>query len=145
MLNVIAASLLAGFLGTAIMTGSQLIEMRIRNRKASVTPGKAVAKILGIKFGKFSNKNQHRFSDSIHWIYGTAWGLFMIIYMYVMVSWLQAFTIFYAIIWLQGVIVMSALKIAPPFWKWKLSDNVAELIHKAVYSVSVTTIFFLLF
>jgi len=46
--NTIGRGLLAGLAGTAAMTVSSTLEMRLRGRAASSAPADATAKVLGI-------------------------------------------------------------------------------------------------
>jgi hypothetical protein len=59
----------AGVAGTAAMTLSSTIEMKLRGRPASSTPAQAAAKVLGVE-----PVDGARFSNLVHWGYGTAWG-----------------------------------------------------------------------
>jgi hypothetical protein len=69
----VGKGLLAGLAGTAAMTVSSTIEMRMRRRPASSAPADAAAKVLGIE--KFqSDAADQRFSNLVHWGYGTGWG-----------------------------------------------------------------------
>jgi hypothetical protein len=69
----IGKGLLAGVVGTAAMTLSNTIEMRVRNPQASNAPAEAAKKVLGIEEFQ-SDAAEERFSNPVHWGYGTAWG-----------------------------------------------------------------------
>ena len=62
----------AGFAGTAAMTLSSTLEMKVRGRPASSTPALAAAKVLGVE--PVDEEAKERFSNLVHWGYGTAWG-----------------------------------------------------------------------
>ena len=64
--------LFAGVAGTAAMTASNTLEMKLRNRGASSAPADAAAKVLGVE--PVDEEAQPRFSNLVHWGYGTAWG-----------------------------------------------------------------------
>jgi hypothetical protein len=71
--NVAAAfgkGIFAGVAGTAAMTLSSTIEMKVRGRPASSTPAQAAAKVLGVE--PVDEKAKARFSNIVHWGYGTA-------------------------------------------------------------------------
>jgi hypothetical protein len=73
--NVAAAfgkGIFAGVAGTAAMTLSSTIEMKLRGRPASSTPAQAAAKVLSVE--PVDEEAQGRFSNLVHWGYGTAWG-----------------------------------------------------------------------
>ena len=55
----------AGVAGTAAMTLSSTIEMKVRGRPASATPAQAAAKVLGVK--PVDEEATARFSTLVHW------------------------------------------------------------------------------
>jgi SAM-dependent methyltransferase len=70
----IGKGIVAGFAGTAAMTVSSTLEQHLRGRAASTAPADATAKVLGIsEFSTPAAKN--RFSNLVHWGYGTGWGV----------------------------------------------------------------------
>src|ERR687897_2120611 len=62
----------AGVAGTAAMTLSSTIEMKLRGRPASSAPAQAAAKVLGVE--PVDEVAKARFSNLVQWGYGTAWG-----------------------------------------------------------------------
>jgi hypothetical protein len=62
----------AGAAGTVAMTVSSTIEMKLRGRPASSAPARAAAKVLGVE--PVDEEAEARFSNLVHWGYGTAWG-----------------------------------------------------------------------
>src|SRR3954449_6665839 len=76
-INTLAGSIgkgvLAGLAGPAAMTVSSTVEARIRRRAFSTAPADAAAKVLGIS-GFRSEAAHSRFSNVVHWGYGTGWG-----------------------------------------------------------------------
>jgi hypothetical protein len=69
----VGRGLLAGLAGTAAMTISSTIEMKINDRGASSTPAQAVAEVTGVR--PADDTAQQRLNSLAHWGYGTAWGL----------------------------------------------------------------------
>jgi hypothetical protein len=59
----------AGLAGTAAMTASSTIEMKLRGRAGSSAPAEAAGKVLGIH--PQGEKEQKRFATRAHWGYGT--------------------------------------------------------------------------
>jgi hypothetical protein len=70
---VIGRGLLAGLAGTAAMTVSSTVEMKINDRGSSTTPAQAVAEVTGVR--PADDTAQQRLNTLAHWGYGTAWGL----------------------------------------------------------------------
>jgi hypothetical protein len=62
----------AGVAGTAVMTSSSTIEMKLRGRPASSAPAQAATKVLGVQ--PIDEESEARFSSLVHWGYGSAWG-----------------------------------------------------------------------
>src|SRR5438270_13898024 len=72
--TTIGRGLVAGVVGTAAMTVSSTVEAKLRRRPSSTAPADAAAKVLGIK--EFTDESAHsRFSNLVHWGYGTGWGV----------------------------------------------------------------------
>ena len=68
----VGKGLLAGVVGTAVMTVSSTLEMKIRGRQGSSAPANAAAKVLGVE--PKGEAEEARFSNLVHWSYGTSWG-----------------------------------------------------------------------
>lgn len=64
--------LAAGLAGTAAMTLSSTVEMKIRGRPPSSAPVRAASKVLGVS--PTGEKGARRFGAVAHWVYGTGWG-----------------------------------------------------------------------
>ena len=71
--STIGKGLVAGFAGTAAMTVSSTLEAKLRGRPGSSAPADAAAKVLGIQ-GFATDAAKERFSNLVHWGYGTGWG-----------------------------------------------------------------------
>jgi hypothetical protein len=68
----VGKGLFAGVAGTAAMTVSSTLEMKIRGRQASSAPAQAASKVLGVE--PTGEAEEARFSNVVHWGYGTSWG-----------------------------------------------------------------------
>jgi hypothetical protein len=68
----VGKGLFAGAAGTVAMTVSSTIEMKLRGRPPSTAPATAAAKVLGVE--PKGQKQEARFSNIVHWGYGTSWG-----------------------------------------------------------------------
>ena len=66
----IGKGLAAGLVGTAAMTVSSTLEAKLRGREFSNAPAKAAEKVLGIDHFE-SPQAESRFSNLVHWGYGT--------------------------------------------------------------------------
>ena len=64
--------LFAGLAGTAAMTVSSTLEMKLSGRGASQTPAQAAEKVLDVE--PEDEEAEARFFNLVHWGYGTTWG-----------------------------------------------------------------------
>jgi hypothetical protein len=68
----IGKGLFAGLAGTAAMTVSSTLEMKLSGRAASETPAQAAEAVLNVE--PKDEDSTARFSNLVHWGYGTGWG-----------------------------------------------------------------------
>src|SRR5437016_3963819 len=66
----IGKGLMAGAAGKLAITLYQMIEMKITKREPSKAPAKAAEKVLDIL-----PEDEKKFSQEVHWTYGTSWGV----------------------------------------------------------------------
>lgn len=71
--GAVGRGLFAGAVGTAAMTISSTVEMKVRGRQASSALADAAAKVLGIE--PPGDAQEARFSSVVHWSYGSGWGV----------------------------------------------------------------------
>ncbi|HVX01350.1 MAG TPA: hypothetical protein VHA52_13085, partial [Candidatus Babeliaceae bacterium] len=67
--SAIGRGLLAGLAGTAAITLSQMIEMRITKRKPSEAPVKVAEQVTKVK--PAAEESKEKVAQEIHWAYGT--------------------------------------------------------------------------
>jgi hypothetical protein len=131
----IGKGLLAGFVGTAAMTVSSSVEARLRGRAASSAPGRATAKVLGIK--EFEDGiAAARFNDLAHWGYGTSWGIVRGVLAAAGLSPKAATAAHGAAVWGTAQAVLPALEVAPPFFFWGRKEVAIDLWHHVVYATA---------
>ena len=133
--NTIGKGLVAGFAGTAAMTGSSTLEARLRHRQASTAPARATAKALGITAFD-SDLAQARFNDLSHWGYGTGWGVVRGVLGAVGMRPARATAAHGAAVWGSAAVTLPALDVAPPFVFWGHEEVAIDLFHHAVYAVA---------
>ena len=126
----IGKGLIAGVAGTLAMTVSQMIEMRITKRKPSNAPAKAVKKTLHIKP---SEENKDEFSNEVHWVYGTTWGIARGLLSLAGLNGFAATSLHFAALWGTAITIEPNLDIAPPITEWEPKDIAVDIFHHAVY------------
>lgn len=127
--------LVAGAFGTAVMTLSSTVEMKLRGRSASSAPADAMSKILGIE--KFtSDETRERFSNLVHWGYGTGWGAVRGLLAATGVDPRPATAAHFAMVWGTEQAMLPALEIAPPATHWGAKEIAIDAWHHATYAVA---------
>ena len=134
-LGEVAASvgkgLFAGVAGTAAMTVSSTLEMKIRGRQASNAPAQAAGKVLGVE--PTGEAEQARFSNLVHWGYGTSWGAVRGLIGAAGLEGKEATAAFFGAVWGTEQVMLPALGVAPPFWRWGAKEVAIDAFHHLVY------------
>lgn len=128
----VGMGLFAGVVGTAAMTVSSTLEMKIRNRPPSNAPAEAAAKVLGIE--PRGDEEQARFSTLVHWGYGTAWGVARGLAGAAGLEGTRATAAHFGAVWGSEQIMLPALGVAPPFWQWGTKEVAIDAFHHLVYA-----------
>ena len=139
----IGRGILAGAAGTAAMTASSTIEAKLRGRPSSTAPAKAAARALGIE--TFDDGEAYaRFSNLVHWGYGTGWGVAR--------GMLRAFGVrprlataaHFATLWGSSLYSLPKYDVAPPVTEWAAEDVAIDVLHHLVYVSATAAAFELL-
>ena len=128
----VGKGLFAGAAGTAAMTVSSTIEMKLRKRPASTTPARAAAKVLGVE--PAGEEEQERFSNIVHWSYGTGWGAARGLIGFAGLSGPAAAAAHFAAVWGSELMMLPGLKVAPPPWEWGAQEIAIDAFHHIVYA-----------
>lgn len=137
--SAVGRGLLAGAIGTAAMTISSTAEMKLRGREASSAPADAAGKVLGIQ--PRDEDGKARFSNVVHWGYGTSWGGVRGMLSAVGVDGPKAALSHFALLWGSEQVMLPSLEVAPPPWEWGAQELAIDAFHHAVY-VTATAVAF---
>jgi hypothetical protein len=130
--NGIGKGIVAGVAGTAAMTVSSTIEARLRGRSFSTAPAKAATKALGIE--QFDDGAAYaRFSNLVHWGYGTGWGVARGVMRSLGVSPRLATPAHFAALWGSALYSLPKYEVAPPVTEWEGEDIAIDVFHHLVY------------
>jgi hypothetical protein len=132
----VGKELFAGAAGTAAMTVSSTLEMKIRGRPASNAPADAAAKVLGVE--PKGEKEQVRFSNLVHWGYGTAWGAVRGLIGAAGLEGSKATAAHFGAVWGSEQVMLPALDVAPPFWTWGTKEVGIDAFHHLVYATATS-------
>ena len=130
----IGKGLFAGFAGTLAITTSQKIEMKIRGRAPSDSPAEAAGKVLGVQ--PSGEEEKKRFSQIVHFGYGTAWGAVRGILAAAGVPPPLATALHFAAIFGTAMVMLPALKVAPPVSEWGAESIAIDSLHHLVYALA---------
>ena len=116
-----------------------MIEMKLTKRKLSEAPPEAAEKVLEVKPETEEDKQQ--FSQMVHWVYGSSWGLMRSVLYLFGLSGLPAISIHFATIYSTALIMPSSLKVAPPLKEWSAKEFITGALHHAVYAIAAGLVF----
>jgi hypothetical protein len=132
----VGKGLFAGLVGTAAMTMSSTVEMKVRGRKPSSAPADAAAKVLGVSPVGESEKT--RFSNLVHWGYGTSWGAVRGLLGALGLRGPAAAAAHMGTVWGTELVMLPALDVAPPATEWGGTEVAIDAWHHAVYAVATS-------
>ncbi len=134
MAAAVGKGLLAGAAGTAAMTASSMIEMKIQDRAGSSVPADAAAKVLGVR--PVDEDAEARFANIVHWGYGVGWGSVRGILGAAGLSGPAATAAHFATVWGSEQVMLPALGVAPPITEWGAKEIAVDTLHHAVYAIA---------
>jgi hypothetical protein len=128
----VGVGLAAGLAGTAAMTASSSIEMKLRGRSGSSAPAQAAGKVLGVR--PEGEKENKRFGTLVHWGYGTGWGAVRGILACAGLPAPAATAAHMAAVWGAEQVMLPALGVAPPATEWGVKEIAIDAWHHLVYA-----------
>jgi hypothetical protein len=137
--TAIGVGLLAGLAGTAAITISQMIEMKLTKRPPSNVPAEAVSKVLDVKSTDDSKKE--KVSQEVHWVYGTSWGIVRGLISLSGLKGIPATLIHLAAIWGTAQVMLPSLKLSPPVTKEAPETIGIDVLHHTVYAVTAGLVY----
>ena len=141
--DAIGRGLLAGTAGTAAMTVSSTLEANLRGREPSTAPAKAATKALGIESFE-DGEAYERFSNLVHWGYGTGWGVARGLLRLVGFGPRLATAAHFAAVWGSALYTLPKLEVAPPVTEWGAEEVAIDVLHHLVYVTATAAAFELL-
>jgi hypothetical protein len=132
----IGKGLLAGLAGTAAITLSQMIEMKITGRKPSEAPVKVASETTGVK--PANEEQKEKVSQEIHWAYGTSWGIARGIIGLTGLKGPAATLLHFATVWGTAMVMLPAFKAAPPVTEEDPQAIAIDGLHHAIYAIATS-------
>jgi hypothetical protein len=128
----VGKGLFAGVAGTAAITVSSTLEMKILGRQASSAPAQAASKVLGVE--PTGEAEEARFPNVVHSGYGTSWGAVRGLVDTIGIEGPSATATHFLTVWSTEQIMLPAPSVAPPFWQWGAKDVAIDALHHLVYT-----------
>jgi len=141
--RIIGNGAVAGLAGTAAMTLSSTIEAKLRGRPFSKAPAKAAQKVLGIATFE-TPRDEARFSDLVHWGYGTQWGIARAALRELGLGPKLSTPAHFLAVWGSAFFTLPALDVAPPVTLWETEDVAIDVFHHVVYATATAVAYELL-
>jgi hypothetical protein len=138
----VGKGLFAGAAGTAAMTVSSTLEMKLRGRPGSSSPARAAEKVLGVQ--PVDAKAEARFANLVHRGYGTAWGAASGLIAAAGLSGPAATAAHLAAVWGSEQVMLPALDVAPPLTEWGAREVAIDAFHHLVYAAATGAAYSLL-
>lgn len=132
----VGKGLFAGVAGTAAMTVSSTLEMKVRGRPASNAPADAAGKVLGVE--PKDERGEARFATLVHWGYGTGWGAVRGLVGAAGLKGPAAAAAHFGAVWSSEQVMLPALDVAPPFWTWGAKEASIDAFHHLVYAAATS-------
>jgi hypothetical protein len=130
----------AGALGTAAMTVSSTLEMRLRGREPSTVPARAAAKVLGVE--PAGDVGAHRFATIVHWAYGSGWGAARGAIGALGLRGASATVAFFVVVWGFELALLPRLDVGvPPVSEWQPPEIAVDALHHAVYATATGAVY----
>jgi hypothetical protein len=126
--------LFAGLAGTAAMTVSSTLEMKLSGRAASETPAQAAEEVLRVE--PEDEEAEARFSNLVHWGYGTAWGSVRGLLASAGLRGPAATAAHLGLVWGSEQVVLPALNVSAPVFKYGGKATATDLLHHTVYATA---------
>jgi hypothetical protein len=130
----VGIGLAAGLAGTAAITASTMLESKLRGREASQAPAEAAQKVLGVE--PTSAKHKARFSNLVHWGYGTGWGAARGLLDAAGLPPIAATAAHAALIWGAEQAMLPTLQVAPPPTEQSATELAVDGAHHLLYAVA---------
>lgn len=137
--GAVGRGLFAGVVGTAAMTLSSTVEMKLRGREGSSAPADAAAKVLGVE--PKGDAEKARFSNLVHWGYGTGWGAVRGLVAATGLRGPAAGAAHLGLVWGGELAMLPALGVAPPVKEWGATELAIDALHHTVYAVATSLAF----
>jgi hypothetical protein len=131
----IGIGIVAGLVGTAVMTAAQMIEMQFSGREPSDTPYKAVKKTFG--FEAQSDEAKELISNVTHFAYGSTWGIPRGLLAAFGTDSLAGTSAHFGAVWGTELSLLPAMGVMEPVTEWQPKAIAEDAMFHAIYALAV--------
>ncbi|MBA3370485.1 MAG: hypothetical protein H0T96_03410 [Thermoleophilaceae bacterium] len=138
-LGAVIKGLVAGAIGTAVMTAYQLAVANAMGSGPSNVPGEVGKRVLeGVFQREVSDEQVEQLTNPVHVIYGVSWGpLYGIVQSSLSRGSGRHGLAFGTAVWGASLVQLPAMKLAPPVWEMSPSSIALDLSYHLVYGIGV--------
>lgn len=121
----------SGLAGATVMTAFQrLVEMPLSGRAESEAPAKLATKLLPL--GPKSRRQRRQLNYGAHFAVGSGWGVAHSLVARRGLRGQRAVAAVFALMWTGDVLLMAALGLDEPPWRWSRRDLAIDVVDKLV-------------
>jgi hypothetical protein len=137
--SAIGKGLLAGIAATAVMTLSQMIEMKITKREPSDATIKVAEGTAGVK--PATEDDKQKLSQELHWSYGTAWGVARGLIGLTGLKGLPATLVHFGAVWGTALIMLPKHNAAKPINEQQPKEIAIDVLHHSIYAITAGLVY----
>ena len=131
--GAVGRGLVAGVVGTAVMTVVQQADVAVSGRAPSAVPGQVGAHLLPGRDPR-STDDVHRLNLGVHWAHGLTMGAVRGLLATAGLRGATGTGAHFALLWVGDALLYKSLGIAEMPWRWSGRELVTDLAHKGIYT-----------
>ncbi len=140
--GAVIRGLLAGAVGTGVMTAYQLAVAKARDSGSSDTPAQVGKRIIEgvLQRGPVTDDQMEALNNAMHVAYGTSWGvLYGLARSSAGTPAGRGGVSFGLFVWAASLVQLPAMKLAPPVWEQPPVEVALDASYHVVYGLAVAT------
>ena len=132
--DAIGKGIVAGLIGTAVMTIAQMLEMQLSGRDPSDTPYQAAKKVFGVKAE--DEESKETVNNLMHFAYGTAWGIPRALLAEFGSRGAAGTATHFGAVWGAELIMLPSLDLSEPVTEWEPEDIGKDAFFHGIYALA---------
>jgi uncharacterized membrane protein YagU involved in acid resistance len=131
---VLRRGVVAGLVGTGVMTVAQTAYYKATDSEGSTTPAEVGKRVIrGVLEREVSEDQTGLLNNVMHWLYGTSWGV-----IYAMAARRPGRGIVFGLtVWGASLVQLPAMQLAPPVWETEPAAIAPDAGFHLAYGVAV--------